>query len=50
MSNLRIGLYDFFAYTIPGGVYLFVLSYVLVRVQIVQIIPYAVTNCAFSKR
>jgi len=27
--NIRISIYDFFAYTIPGGVYLFIGLYVL---------------------
>ncbi len=34
--NVRIGLYDFFAYTVPGGIYLFTITYVLARVEIIQ--------------
>jgi hypothetical protein len=37
MNNVRIGLYDFFAYTVPGGMYLFAICYVLARTQTIQI-------------
>jgi hypothetical protein len=37
IMNVRIGLYDFFAYTVPGGVYLFTLGYILVRLQVIQV-------------
>ena len=35
--NVRIGLYDFFAYTVPGGVYLFTTFYILARAQLISL-------------
>jgi hypothetical protein len=35
--NVRIGLYDFFAYTVPGGLNLFTILYILVRFKVVQV-------------
>ncbi len=35
--NVRIGLYDFFAYTVPGGIYLFTIIYVLVKAHVIHV-------------
>ena len=35
--SIRIGLYDFFSYTLPGVLYSFAVVYFLVAVKIIQV-------------
>jgi len=35
--SIRVGLYDFFAYTIPGGLYLFTIAYLSIILGWVKI-------------
>ena len=34
--DIRIGLYDFFSFTVPGGVYLFTILYIFLRTKTIQ--------------
>ena len=35
--SIRLGIYDFFAYTIPGGLYLFAILYIIIKLTSLNI-------------
>jgi hypothetical protein len=47
--NIRIGIYDFFAYTIPGGFYLANIVYFAVAFNYMSITPQLLSNISFTE-